>query len=141
MNIFCYGKSILRQELRYVRVQAKNKRQDISKSAILFLGGVDNLSGCSVSAYEAILADIMAGTPEAKVLLRNHDLYFFPSVNPDCELLCNSFTNASGSNLRTAQQFTKVLQPELFYLHKALLTIRSSQTISLIVDLCGNLET
>lgn len=140
MNTFVYGKSLLRQDMKYVRVQLTDSKNTKLKPALIFLSGFDNVSGCGVTVCEELIAQLAQSNIEARVILTYFDVYIFPNINPDCELLGNSFCSASGTDLRTACQFTKVLQPELFYLHRVLSNIRASQPIELILEVCGGVD-
>lgn len=104
------------------------------------MAGLDNVSGCGVTVCETILSELVKAKTETMALLGCYDVYVFPSVNPDCELLGNSFCSASGTDLRMATQYSKVLQPELFYLKKALNNINVEQGIGMVIEICGDVD-
>lgn len=126
--------------MKYVRVQLSDPKSTKMKPALIFLSGFDNVSGCGVTVCEELIAQLAQRNVEARVILTYFDVFIFPNINPDCELLGNSFCSASGTDLRTAAQYTKVLHPELFYLHRALNNIRTCQPIDLILEVCGGVD-
>lgn len=140
ITISIYGKSILRQDLKNIKIFIPDLKHKKVKPAIVFFAGFDNISGSGVSICERILSKLAQFETHSQVLLNFYDIFIFPSVNPDCEMLGNSLRNASGSELKIIPQFSKILQPELYYLHKALFNINRINEITFLFEIGSSLD-
>ena len=131
---YLYGKSLLKQDLKYLKFQMKNNNNPIRKEGMILLAGFDNLSGCGQRICETIISEIFQNNLEARSLLACYDIFIFPSINPDCEILGNSYRNASGTDIRNSNITSVVLQSELVYFYKALNYINATQKIIHIME-------
>lgn len=120
MKLYSYGKTILKNDLFYIKVFMDNDNK-ANKSNIVITHGLKPSDTLSTLFIMNIIKKLESNQDSfVDYLLENHNIYFFVFINTDGILLGNSVSNIAGSNLYEVNKNNRFIQKETYCFLKQL---------------------